>query len=164
MEAMRKLNDASQDSRLNAFTRLIEDDLARHSSSLRICVAASSRAALYYLSSQLEYLGIQHHLLHSAMSPADQADSLASFLDEGGVLLATFPVLKGIALPTVTDLVLYDLPGSRTVAAVVIGVFDCVGRTKRLRIHLLAPADEPPGTDALSSVRSALIHGDPSAR
>ena len=47
--------------------------------------------------------------------------------------------MKGLALPDVTDLVLYDLPRNGPALLQMIGRFDRFGRMSQLNIHVLAP-------------------------
>ena len=68
-------------------------------------------------------------LLHGSMNYEDRQTSIEQFRSTGGVLMATSAVLSGgIAIPDVTDLVLYDVPDSVNALQRILGSFDRFGR------------------------------------
>lgn len=139
-QALLELDAVGKDSKLSALTELLsglEEAGARDRS---ICVISEFQATLYYLAAEMESRGVSPTTLHGGMSFGDRARGLAGFLSGGGIMVATRGVMsEGVALPDVTDLILYDVPMTRSALVRLLGRFDRFGRRTRLVLHVLAP-------------------------
>jgi ERCC4-related helicase len=152
---LRGIDTITTDSKLAAFGQLLRILSERALPYRRVCVLTDYLATLYYLAADIEGKGMICHLIYGAMSTEDRRASLASFVDEGGVLVATrAAVVGGDHLGEVTDIILYDLPGSEISFRELLSRFDRFGRTRQLTIHALTPSNE---ADCLASERITLL-------
>jgi ERCC4-related helicase len=120
-------------------------------SSTRVCVLTEYVATLFYLAAELESRGRTCHVFHGGMPAEERLRTLAMFAIEGGILVATRGVVSGsVALGEVTDLVLYDTPGSPAALQSVLARVDRFGRKTQLNIHVLVPSNDVAGGAAES--------------
>ncbi len=127
--ALQEIEAISGDSKLDAFGRLLSDLNEAKMPVRRICVITQFVGTLYYLAAEIEGRGMACQLLHGGMGAEDRHKSLTLFLDSGVILVATMAVMtEGFVLPEVTDLILYDVPGSKILLQQVLGRFDRFGR------------------------------------
>lgn len=154
-QALQELEAIQVDSKLDAFGSLLANLTHVETSPRWICVLTDYLSTLYYLAAEIEKRGLACLLLHGGMGHEARQESLRMFANTGGVLVATRAMTEGLSLPDVTDLVLYDLPGSRDAFQKVLGWLDRFGRTKQLTIHALAPSD---GADGVLLERHRLLH------
>jgi ERCC4-related helicase len=154
-DALREIETITADSKLGAFGQLLNQLNEGAPSYRRICVLTDYLATLYYLAAEIEGRGWAYQLVHGAMSAEDRYGSLARFVNESRILVATrAAVVEGTDLGEVTDLVLYDLPDNRMSLQQILGRFDRFGRKRQLTIHALTPSNE---SDQLASERLALL-------
>ena len=138
---LQDIEEIGEDSKLDAFGRLL-NELETKMPLGRICVLTQYLGTLYYLAAEIEGRGMAFQLLHGGMSPEDRHKSLRLFLDSEVILVATIAVMtEGLALPEVTDLILYDVPGSKIMLQQVLGRFDRFGRRSQLTVHVLTPSN-----------------------
>jgi superfamily II DNA/RNA helicase len=135
------------DSKLNELAKLLSHLTDMKTGSQRICVMTDYVATLFYLSADFEDRSMNCILLYGAMSAEDRHRSLKSFANAKGILLATRAATEGDTFGEVTDLVLYDIPRSRTALLDLLGRFDRFDRQSQLKIHVLAPSDSVNGPD-----------------
>ena len=153
--ALQEIETITADSKLGAFGQLLNQLNEGAPSYRRICVLTDYLATLYYLAAEIEGRGMAYQLVHGAMSAEDRHGSLARFVNESRILVATRAALvEGVDLGEVTDLVLYDLPGNRMSLQQLLGRFDRFGRKRQLTIHALTPSNE---SDRLATERLALL-------
>lgn len=151
-QALQELEAIETDSKVGAFSDLMVDLSAEKSPpGPRICVITDYLATLYYLAAEMEGQGLAYSLLNSRMTYEERLESLATFESTGGILLATTALIRGIDLPDVSDLVLYDLPGNDRTLYVLLARFR---RTRRLHIHALV---KPNGEDSAPSEPLRLL-------
>lgn len=134
IQSLEQVENLGPDAKLKAFGELL-DNLARQDPRRRVCVVAEFRSTLYYLSAEVEQRDLELWLLHGGMRRDAAGDTLTTFANEDGILLATIAVLEGLDVPNVTDLVLYDLPDSTLSLEQILARFDRFGRTSPLHIH-----------------------------
>jgi len=140
--ALQEVDAIGSDSKLNAFSELLNHLDKSKMPSRRICVLTEYLATLYYLAAETEGRGIVCRLFHGGMQYEDRRERLTVFANTGGVLIATRAVMtEGLNLPDVTDLVLYDLPANERALQVVLGRFDRFGKTSQLTVHALVESD-----------------------
>jgi superfamily II DNA or RNA helicase len=140
--ALQEIEAISGDSKLDAFGRLLSDLNEEKMPFRRIYVITQFVGTLYYLAAEIEGRGMACQLLHGGLGAEDRHKSLTLFLDSGVILAATIAVMtEGFALPEVTDLILYDVPGSKIWLQQVLGRFDRFGRRGQLTVHLLTPSN-----------------------
>lgn len=139
--ALAELEVIQVDNKLSVFDALL-DRLMRIETSRHICVLTVFLSTLYYLVSEIDARDITSPVLHGGMRREDRNESLRTFESNGGVLVATIgAVHEDLSLPTVTDLVLYDLPTNAVALEEILGCFDRFSRTSQLQIHALAQSD-----------------------
>jgi len=126
-------------------------DLTAHTPPSRICVITDYLATLYYLAAEMEGQDLEYSLLNSRMTYEERLESLATFESTGGILLATTALLRGVDLPDVSDLVLYDLPGNDRALYALLVRFRRIGR---LHIHALVKSN---GEDSAPSEPLRLL-------
>ena len=70
-------------------------------------------------------------------------------------------MVEGVDLREVTDLVIYDMPGSRLALQQLLGRFDRLGRRSRLNVgHVLVPSNDAEAiSQRLGLVRELLASG-----
>ena len=140
--ALQEIEAICEDSKLNAFGNLLKDICRAKTHERKICVLTQYLATLYYLAADIEDRGMTCQLLHGGMSLEDRLRSLSNFSGTEEILVATAPVLsEGLDLTRVTDLVLYDVPGSKNTLLQILGRFDRFGRGNKLNIHVLTCSD-----------------------
>jgi len=142
-ELVVKLEAVVSDSKLRAFRNLLRDLDIDPGTSRRVCVATTRVATAFYLSAELESLGIPHRLLHGGQGSDDRESALSDFGRLGGVLLTTMVLPSDDALRSVTDLMLYDLPPDAAAVDRFLGNFNPLGRTEPLAIYVFAPGNAP---------------------
>jgi hypothetical protein len=107
------IGKTSTDEKLAALFRLIED-LAKSRRRYGIWIVTSFRATAWYLNSSLSERGWRVNVLTADM-PYSRALELSNILNqEQSILIATLASTKGVELPAVTHVVLYDEPRSPT--------------------------------------------------
>lgn len=161
---VQKIEGLGSDSKLTAFAALLNRLEAPNATSRRICVLTEYVATLFYVAAEIEVHGVPCRLLHGSMTAEDRQSSLELFCHTGGVLAATSAALsEGIVLPEVTDLVLYDIPGSNTALQQVLGRFDRFGRRTQLNVYALLPSTEAFGasSDSVQLLRQVLGSASP---
>jgi len=129
----------TDDSKLNAFSELLKNIKEGETLSKRICVLTGYGQTLYYLSSEIEYRGLPFSVLQGSMSGEERQRCMELFLSGGDILIATKVIIQDYDLSGVTDLVLYDLSGSKVALQKLLGRFDRFGRQSQLNIHVLVP-------------------------
>jgi hypothetical protein len=134
--ALDLIERAELESKFMEFRNLVwEDDWTKPASS-RLCVFTGFRSTLFYLAAGIEDLGIPVHAIQGSMSHEQRQDTLQTFLERGGILVATVAVLsEDVPLGEVTDLVLYDLSQSELGLRQVVGRFDRFGRKSSLHVY-----------------------------
>lgn len=136
--ALQRIEDIADDSKLTAFGVLLSHLKEAKTTSRETCVLTEYSATLYYLASEIEGRGMAYRLLHSGMSAETRNNSLSLFSNTAGILIATFASMTtGIALAGVTDLILYDIPGSKMALKRVLSRFDRFGRPSQLNVYVL---------------------------
>lgn len=157
--ALSRIETAGSDSKLAAFVALLGHVEAARTESTRICVLTEYVGTLFYLAAEMETLGKACQVFHAGMSAESRQNTLAVFSRDGGVLTATRAALsEGVALAEVTDLVLYDVPGSSDALQQVLGRFDRFGRRTQLNVYALLPTngDAGPLPEVVGLLRQAL--------
>ena len=144
--ALQEIEAMGGDSKLEVFSRLMSRLNGAKMPSRRICVLTDYVGTLYYLAAEIEGRDVACQLLHGGMKAEERARSLTPFSSAGGILVATRGALtEGLTLREVTDLVLYDVPGSKIALQEVLGRFDRLGRLTPLNVHVLVPSNDPNG-------------------
>lgn len=149
--ALGEIETAGNDSKLEAFIGLLRHIESLRTPSTRICVLTEYVNTLFYLAAEIEILGRTYHPYHGGMNAQSRQNYLARFNAGvgGGILTATRAALSdGVALTKVTDLVLYDIPGSPAALQQILARFDRFGRDTQLNIHVLEPSDGLGGSRA----------------
>jgi Helicase conserved C-terminal domain len=137
-QALARIDEISSDSKLSAFWEVLRPLAA--TGSQRICVLTDYQATLFYLAAEIEGRSMNCMLLHGGMNAEDRKRSLESFANKEGILVATTAAATdGDTRSEVTDLVLYDIPGTRTALLKVLPRFDWMDRRNET-IHALTPA------------------------
>ena len=140
--ALQDIDAIGVDSKLSALGALLIYLSQENTPPCRICLLTDYVANIFYLAAEIEGRGMVCQLLHGGMVPRDRCHSLELFSREGSILIGTRAVMtEGIDLTHVTDLVLYDVPGSKVAVQQVIGRFDRIGRRSRLNMHVLMPSN-----------------------
>jgi len=142
-KALRELEAVKEDSKLVAFTKVLENLIRRGAQGVRIAVMTDYLSTLYYLAAEVEARGREELVLHSGLSGEERARTVESLIDAGRVLIATragSTITSGLS--RVTDLILYDLPRTKNALIEAIGAFDSIGREEQLRVHALVPTAE----------------------
>jgi superfamily II DNA/RNA helicase len=156
--AMHEIAALRVDSKVNSLGDLISNLSIPQIPDMRICVLTDSLATCYYLAAEIEGRGISYQLLHSGMDPEERRTSLRRFLASQGILIATgASMTSGIDLSTATDLVLYEIPVSRSAIDRVLGRFDRIGRQTQLSVHVFVPSNgEAADSAELEILRQAI--------
>jgi superfamily II DNA/RNA helicase len=146
VRALQEIEAIAGDSKLTAFGVLLTQLNKTKTPSQRICVLTEFRATLYYAAAEIEGRGTSCQLLHSEMRAEDRAETLEFFLNAGGILVATTAVMiAGVNLSKVTDLILYDIPGSKVALQQVLGRFNRFGRLSELNVYVFTPSNAQEG-------------------
>ena len=141
-EALEALDAAGNDSKLAAFVAILNHIDAVKTSLTRVCVLTNYLGTLFYLAAEIESLEKTCYVFHGGMSTENRHETLDMFSREGGILTATRATMFwGEALREVTDLILYDLPGTPSALHQVLGRFDQFGRKAQLNVYTLLPPD-----------------------
>lgn len=153
--ALQEIEAIGVDSKLGAFARLLSGLNEATIPLRRICVLTHYLSTLYYLAADIEDRDMTCQLLHSGMGADDRLRSLTLFSDAGKILVATTAVMtEGLTLAEVTDLILYDIPGSNNALQQVIGRFDRLSRLSQLNVHVLTPSNN---SDVSTSASIVLL-------
>jgi superfamily II DNA/RNA helicase len=147
------------DSKLASFVALLNRLAGPDQASIRICIVTEYVATLFYIAQEVENHCVPCRLLHGRMSYEDRQTSIELSRSTGGVLAATSAALsQGIAMPDVTDLVFYDMPGGKVTLQQVLGRFDRFGRQTQLKIHAFLPSSDAFGTasESIQDLRQIL--------
>jgi hypothetical protein len=124
--ALEQFEDITVDPKLNELAKLLSNLTKTKTGSRRICVLTDFVATLFYLSADIEDRSMNCFPLYGAMSAEDRHLSLMSFANAKGILLATRAAISETnTMGEVTDLVLYDIPGSKA------GLLDVLARGER---------------------------------
>jgi len=149
--ALDALEASGSDSKAAALATLLKYIDTVKISSTRVCVLTEYVATLFYLAAEIESRGGTCHVFHGGMPAEERLRTLAMFASEGGILVATRGVVSGsVALGEVTDLVLYDTPGSPAALQSVLARVDRFGRKTQLNIHVIVPSNDVAGGAAES--------------
>lgn len=139
------LEAAGSDSKLRALLDLLEQIDAAETSSTRICVLTEYVNTLYYVAGEIENVGNKtFHPYHAGMTVESRRNYLARFNAGvgGGILAATRAAISsGVGLNKVTDLLLYDVPGSSATLQQLLGQFVQFGRRTPLNVHVILPVN-----------------------
>jgi SNF2 family DNA or RNA helicase len=157
--ALEQFEEITVDSKLNELGKLLSRLTKTKTGSPRICVLTAYVATLFYLAADIEDRNMNCLRLHGSMSVEDRHRSLMSFGNAEGILLATPAAMtEGDTMGEVTDLVLYDIPGTRAALVDVLARFDWFDRRSQLSIHILAPADsvDRPDSEPIQLLREIL--------
>ena len=158
--ALGEIETIGNDSKLEAFIGLLRHIESLGTPSTRICVLTEYVNTLFYLAAEIEILGKTYHPYHGGMNAQSRQNYLARFNAGvgGGILTATRAALSdGVVLTKVTDLVLYDVPGSPAGLQQVLGRFDRFGRDTQLNIHVFVPSNVAGGpVEYLEFLRHSL--------
>ena len=149
------LDATDNDSKLSVFMKFV----ARLQVGPRrsVLVLTNFVATAYYLAAELEQNGIVPMLLHGSMSYDERFTSVHTFLDRGGILVATSAaVATGFDLSTVTDLVLYDTQRRKDLLHNIIGRINRIGKRPDLDVYVMRCADEPSSEDATALLLDVL--------
>lgn len=139
-QALDLLEAAGSDSKLGALVALLGHIEALKAQSTRICVLTEYVSTLFYLGAEIESLGKTSYPYHGGMTAESRQNCLARFYAgvSGGILTATRAAMSpGVEFSKVTDLVLYDVPGSSAALQQILGRFDRFGRSTQLNVHIL---------------------------
>ncbi len=137
-QALSGLEDLQRDSKLDAFSQLVNKITGSSQRGSRICVITAYVDTLYYLAADLEERGLEHLTLHGEVRDEEREKSFRRFVDTGGILVATMALMtEGLGLPEVTDLIFYDLPTNDLLMQRLLGRFDRFGRSKQLHVYML---------------------------
>ena len=161
-QALQELEAMEADSKLAAFAELLDRLSQVAMPPRRVCALTDYLATLYYLAAEIEGRGMVCQLLHGGMSTEDRGRSLRRFSDSRATLVATRAgIADGVDLRDVTDLVLYDIPGTHLALQQVLGRFDRIGRRSQLNIHVLSSPDSADGltSEPLRLLREILGSG-----
>lgn len=137
--ALQEIEALGGDSKLSAFSALLTRLTQVTGPPIRILVLTEYVGTLYYLAAEIEGRGMACQLLHGGMDMDERHRSLQLFSETGGILVATLAAMWGFELSQVTDLVLYDIPGSKTALYVALSRVERFGRVKQLHVHVLVP-------------------------
>lgn len=96
------------DSKFNALLNYLKEHTNQSS---RVWIYASYTSTLTYLFSSLKESFEKIHVLHGQMPTSDVQAELSEFKIDGGILIASTNLLKGVDL-NLDTLVFYDVPGS----------------------------------------------------
>jgi len=154
-----QLEATRDDSKLADFVTLVQRLAAVGTRSTRVCALTGYTGTLFYLAAELEALGKACRIFHGGMNAEGRHSALTLFSSEGGVLAATRAAIsEGHVLTDVTDLVLYDVPGSPVALQQVLGHFDRIGRRTQLNVYALLPANGGAGhvREVVGILRQAL--------
>ncbi len=137
-QAILELEDLQRDSKLVAFSQLLDKIIGSSQQDSRVCVITEYVDTLYYLAADLEERGLEHLTLHGGVRDEEREKSFRRFVDTGGILVATMALMtEGLGLPEVTDLIFYDLPANDLLMQRLLGRFDRFGRSKQLHVYVL---------------------------
>lgn len=141
-QALLELEDLQRDSKLDAFSQLLDRIKKTSQQDSRVCVITEYVDTLYYLAADLEERGLEHLALHGGVRDEEREKSFRRFVDTGGIIVATMAFMtEGLGLPEVTDLIFYDLPTNNLLMQKLLGRFDRFGRSKQLHVYLLTDTD-----------------------
>lgn len=157
--ALSRIEEAGSDSKLATFVALLGHIDAVKTPSTRTCVLTEYLGTLFYLAAEIENLGKKCHVFHGGMNSESRQRILSNYSDGGGILTATGATMsEGVVLTEVTDLVLYDVPGSPVALQQVLGRFDRFGRRTQLNVYALLPSDDAadPDPEAIELLRHFL--------
>jgi superfamily II DNA or RNA helicase len=160
VHALQEIEAIGGDSKLSALQGLLSDLSEVKMPERRICVLTQFVGTLYYLAAEIEGLGMAYQLLHGGMNAEDRLRSLALFSDGENILVSTAAIMaEGIALPEVTDLILYDIPDRKIALQQLLGRFDRFGRRSQLNVYILTPSNTSDGFLAapIALLRDLLI-------
>ena len=153
--ALSQVEAMERDSKLEALTELLSRLYEVRTPSTRTCVVTEYVGTLFYLATEIESLGQTCYVFHGGLNADGRQNTLALFSKDGGILTATIAIMStGLALPEVTDLILYDIPDSEFALQQVLGRFDRFGRSTQLNVYALLPSDG--GEGAFSESREVL--------
>jgi superfamily II DNA or RNA helicase len=154
-QALARIDEISSDSKLNAFWEVLRPLMSAKSH--RVCVLTDYRATLFYLAADIESRSVNCALLHGGMNTEDRKRSLASFANEGGILVATrAAITERDAWSEVTDLVLYDIPSTSAALLDALSRFNWFDRRSQLTIHALAAAYDGSESEPFRLLREIL--------
>jgi ERCC4-related helicase len=154
--ALDALETAGSDSKLAGLVALLRHIDALKSSAARICVLTEYLGTLFYLAAEIESRGKTCHVFHGGMDAEERQRTLARFKHDGGILAANRAAMsEGVALSEVTDLVMYDIPGSPAALERVVARVDRFGRQTQLNIHVLVPSN---GVGSFAESLESLRH------
>jgi ERCC4-related helicase len=165
--ALDLLEKASSDSKLGALVAQLGHIDATRTPSTRICVLTEYVNTLFYLGAEIESIGKTYHPYHGGMTAESRQNYLARFYAGvgGGILTATrAAILTAGEFNSVTDLLLYDVPGSSSALRQILGRFDRFGRGTQLNVHILLPSNGVGSfvAESLELLRQALgVPGSP---
>jgi superfamily II DNA/RNA helicase len=107
----------------------------------RICVCTQFVDTLYYLSAEIEGHDMTCQLLYGEMGAADRHHSLKVSSEGQKILVVTTEATEGVNLQKMTDLILYDIPISKTILQQLLSRFDRFGRDNQLHIYAFVPSN-----------------------
>lgn len=102
------LDSVNHDSKLLALQHLLRQQQETSEASTAICIVTEFRSTLLYLQAALEESGLAPITLHSAMQFEQRSEALRMFGEQRGLFITTNAMLKGLDLPYVDSLVIYD--------------------------------------------------------
>jgi hypothetical protein len=141
-QALDGVDEITLDSKFCAFWELFSHLVQTQAGSKRICIVTDFLATLYYLSAAIQFDDTRSLFLDGeTMTTDDIEKNIRSFANGEGILVATRASLSGEDLSSATDLVLYDIPTSRTAIEEVLAVFEPFGRKSRLSVYALLPVN-----------------------
>ncbi|MEO7839167.1 MAG: DEAD/DEAH box helicase family protein [Anaerolineales bacterium] len=102
------LDEIQVDSKFNALLKVIKDIQNKKQNTW---IYASYQSTISYLHSSLSETSPNIYQIHGQMPSRQASETIQRFRDEGGILIASTSLLKGVDLP-LDSLVLYDIPES----------------------------------------------------
>jgi hypothetical protein len=137
-QLLERLDSIRHDSKLEAFSQLLDQLITNHDGRRCVCVTAEYASTLFYLAAALDFRGVPYEMLHGAAGGEEQDRALIQFEKQGGVLLTTQAVLQeGVNLPFVSDLIFYDIPSEERRIEIILARVNRMGRLNDAEIHVV---------------------------
>ena len=135
--AIQEIESIDNDSKLNAFSGLLNDIIDTENRSQRVCVLTRNASTLFYLTAEIESRGLDCEEIHSGLPFELLSQSIHSFASSGKILVAIDTIIaKGFTIPEVTDLILYEIPKHKFELTQILGRFDRIDRSGQLNIYV----------------------------
>ena len=165
LDILHQIERLQTDSKLNALGDFLEGREIRKQN-MRVCVLTAFASTAYYLGAGLEDRGLACLFLLGGVPAEEALDTVSSFEEGKGVLVASHAALKGFEL-AVTNLIFYEMPSAPTATRLILPRFQGLDEGDPLNIHVLVPASPQDGLvrkrlrlfrDEVSRWQSTLSH------